>query len=91
MTTLSAEFTLYIADAHSLKDKRMVARSLIDRIRHKFNAAIAEVDMQDMHQTLVLGVAVVSGEAHHARSQLDAIVRFIERCEDAELMEVACD
>lgn len=44
MHTLSAKLTFYIPHAASLKDKRQVCRSLTDKSRQKFNAAIAEVD-----------------------------------------------
>ncbi len=86
MTTLSAKLTFYIPQAQSLKDKRMVARSLIDKTRHKFNASVAEVDTQDLHQTLTLGVAVISGEAAHAKKTLNVIVRFMEEDAGAELV-----
>ena len=88
MTVLSAKLTFIIPHAQSLKDKRMVARSLIDRTRHKFNASVSEVGSQDAHQTLTLGVAVVSGEYNHARDMLDEIVRFMEDGTEAELISV---
>jgi len=88
MTTLSAKLTFYIAHAQSLKDKRTIARGLIDKTRHKFNASVAEVDTQDVHQTLTLGIAVVSGEFNHARKMLDDIIRFMERIADAELVSI---
>ena len=88
MTAMSARLTFLIPHAHSLKDKRMVARALIDKTRHKYNASVAEVDTQDMHQTLTLGVAVVSGEWAHARNMLDEIIRYMEKTADAELVSV---
>jgi len=81
----SAVLTFFIAHAGSLKDKRQVCRSLIDKVRQRFNASIAEVDTQDIHQTLTIGIAVVSGEAAHAQRSLDEIVRYIEGSTDAEL------
>jgi uncharacterized protein YlxP (DUF503 family) len=89
MTTLSAKLTFYIPEAQSLKDKRMVTRSILDKTRHNFNAAIAEVDTQDIHQNLTIGVAVVSGEYGHAQTVLDEIIRYIEEHVDAELIEVS--
>ncbi len=73
MHTLSAKLTFYIPHAASLKDKRQVCRSLIDKSRQKFNAAIADVDTQDAHQMLTIGVAVVSGEAAYAQKSLDEL------------------
>ena len=88
MTVLSARLTFYIQHADSLKDKRQVCRSLIDKVRHKFNVSITEVDTQDIHRSLTIGVAVVSGDAAHARRSLDEIIRFMEGHTDAELTEV---
>jgi uncharacterized protein YlxP (DUF503 family) len=88
MKTLTAKLTFHIPYAHSLKDKRTVARGLIEKTRHKYNASVAEVDTQEMHQTLTLGVAVVSGEYSHAQNMLDDIIRFMERNTDAELISV---
>ena len=84
MITVSAKLTFYIAHATSLKDKRQVCRSLIDKARQRFNASIAEVDTQDLHQTLTIGIAVVSGETAHAQRSLDEIIRFMENSADAE-------
>ena len=88
MITVSAKLTFYLAHATSLKDKRQVCRSLIDKVRQRFNASVAEVASQDIHQTLTIGVAVVSGEIAHAQRSLDEIIRFMEEHADAELTEV---
>lgn len=64
----------------------MAARSLIDKARHRFNASIAEVNTQELHQTLTVGVAVVSGNAAHAQAMLEEIVREMEETADAELL-----
>lgn len=88
MTTLSAKLTFFIPHAFSLKDKRQVSRSLIEKTRNKFNASVAEVDTQDKHQTLTVGVAVVSGDFSHARRSLEEIIRFMEEQADAELVNV---
>ena len=92
MKTLSARLTFHISFADSLKDKRQVCRSIIDKARQRFNASIAEVDTQDIRQTLTIGVAVVSGETSHAQRYLDEIIRFMENHTDAELTRIEwCD
>ena len=88
MHVLSVKLTFYIPHAASLKDKRQVCRSLIDKTRRRFNAAVAEVDTQALRQTLTIGVAVVSGDMAHAQRSLDEIVRFMDEYADAELTEV---
>ncbi|MDL2319212.1 DUF503 domain-containing protein [Eubacteriales bacterium OttesenSCG-928-A19] len=88
MYMLGAELCFAIPGAMSLKDKRQVARSLLERTRHRFNVAIAEVGTQDVHRTLTVGIAVVSGDDAHARDQLEAILRYLDSFPGAELMDV---
>jgi len=84
----SAKLTFFIPHAASLKDKRQVCRSIIDKTRQRFNVSVSEVDTQDRHQILTIGVAVVSGDNSHAQNSLDGIIRFIEEYIDAELTEI---
>jgi len=88
MTTLSAKLTFYIPNAASLKDKRQVYRSLVIKTGQRFNVSVAEVDTQDVHQTLTIGIAVVSCEVAHAQNTLDEIIRFMEKHTDAELTRI---
>ena len=88
MYVYSAILVFYIAQAFSLKDKRGVARSLIDKVKHKYNTAIAEVDTQDLHQTLTIGIAVVSGNAAHAENMLNEVIQYMENHADAELVSI---
>ena len=88
MYVLSAKLTFHIPGAGSLKDKRQVRRSLIEKAKQRFNVSISEVDVQDVHQKLVLGIAVVSSEATHAENSLDEIIRFLENNPNAELTEI---
>ena len=88
MFTLSAKLSFYIAAAGSLKDKRQARRSLIEKTRNKFNAAIAEIDTMDSHKQLTIGVAVVSGDGKHRENSLDEIIRFMEKNTAAELTAV---
>lgn len=88
MHVCSAEITFSIAGARSLKDKRQVRRSMMDRARQKFNISIAEVDAQDALQRLVIGIAVVSGDASHAKTSLHNVIDYLEGCGEAELVSV---
>ena len=88
MHTESAKLTFYIPHSASLKDKRQVCRSLVDKTRQKFNVSVAEVDTQEIHQTLTIGVAVASGDVAHAQQSVDEIIRFMEEHANAELTGV---
>ena len=63
----------------------------MEKVRQRFHASVAEVDTQDLHQTLTIGVAVVSGEAAQALRFMDEIIRYLEASSQAELtgMELA--
>lgn len=70
---------LHIPDARSLKDKRQVLRSLKDRLRDRFNVAVAELDHQELWQRARVGVAAVSNDAHHLEQSLRAVAAESER------------
>lgn len=88
MITRTAQITLYAPACHSLKDKRMIVQSILTKVRNKFNVSIAEVDAQDAHQTIVIGMAVVSTSNSHTQNVLDEVVRFIENNANAEVTGV---
>ena len=69
---------LHIPECQSLKEKRMVLRSIIERTRRTFNVAVAEVADQDTWQAATLGVACVSADARHADEMSQKVLRFIE-------------
>jgi uncharacterized protein YlxP (DUF503 family) len=77
MTVGIARLTLFLPDAHSLKEKRMVLRRVKDRAQQKFNLAIAEVGEHDLWQRAAIGIAVVGNDRRFIESALDEIVRFV--------------
>jgi uncharacterized protein YlxP (DUF503 family) len=80
--------TIHIPWVHSLKEKRMVVKSLCAKIHNKFNVSVAEVEEQDIHQTLVLGIACVAGDTSHADSILENILQFTEGNTEGEIIKV---
>ncbi len=80
--------TLRIEASNSLKDKRQVVRSLVERLRRRYNVAIAEIESLDSWRTAVLGLVVVSNQAAHADQQLARVVDEIETTRlDAEVVD----
>jgi len=86
MTVGIARVTLFLGEAHSLKEKRMVLRRVKDKAQQKFNLAIAEVGDNDLWQRAVMGLAVVGSGRRFTESALDEVVRFIR--EEAEVTDV---
>jgi hypothetical protein len=68
-------FELRIDDAHSLKDKRHYVKGLKDRLRSKFNVAVAEIDAQDSWQRGVIACVTVSSDQKYAEQLLQAVER----------------
>lgn len=69
---------LRLHEASSLKDKRQVLRSVKDRLRQRFNLAIAEVGAQDEWRMAELGVAAVAGERRELDSLVERVSRFLD-------------
>jgi len=65
---------LLVRESRTLKDKRQVVRSIMDRTRNAFNVSVAEVGAEDHRQLVELGFAVVTSEAKEARTALENIV-----------------
>lgn len=79
--------SLFFGASLSLKEKRQGVRRICDRVRHKFNVAIAEVGGLDTWQRATLGVAVVSNESAHAQAMIDKIAAFVEGLYVGEVLD----
>ena len=78
---------LRIPENASLKDKRMVVRSLVSRVRDKFHVSVAEVGNGDKWQLATIGVCCISNDSRHANEMISRILDFIESARlDAELI-----
>jgi len=75
-------FRLRAAWVHSLKEKRMVVKSLIAKLQNKYHVSAAEVDEQDTHQIIVIVVAAIVPHNAMADSLMDDISLFVEENTD---------
>lgn len=91
MKILLLKITLRASWVHSLKEKRMVVKSIIQKLKNKFNASVAEVAEQDIHQIIVIGIAAVCGTSAQVDSTMENIINFIEDNTDAELIDIQRD
>jgi uncharacterized protein len=78
---------LFIADSQSLKEKRRVLLGLKDRLQHKFNLSVAEVDGQDLWQKAVLGVACVANDGRYVNQVLDQALNLIRSNPAVEIVQ----
>lgn len=91
MTVAVAKVALYFSQSGSLKTKRMALRSIQDRLKNRFNVAVAEVEHQDLWQRATLAVATVNTERAEAESTLRQAVRTIEDDRQGEVLDVQVD
>jgi uncharacterized protein len=87
MVVAIARLTLIIHDNNSLKGKRKVVKSLIEKVRHRFEASVAEVEDQDLWQKAQIGVALVGNDARLLTTRLDQISSFIDNQHTAEIVD----
>lgn len=85
MLVVVALFELHIEFAESLKDKRMVVKSLRDKLRRRFEVSAAEVGLQDVHQRGRLAISFITIEHAMADRMIERLVDFVESNTDATL------
>lgn len=80
-------FRLYAPWVHSLKEKRMIVKSLITRLQNTFHVSAAEIDEQDVHQFIVIGTAAIVPHNAMADKLMNEITRFIEMNSEAQIVD----
>ena len=73
---------------NSLKEKRMIVLSLTKLISNKFNVSVSEVDLQDVHERIGIGITAVSTTKEILYSLKEKILDFVEDNTDAELIKI---
>ena len=80
-------FRLRAPWVHSLKEKRMIVKSLDAKLRNRYNVSAAEIDEQDTHQIIVIGVAAIVPHNAFADSLMEDISLFVEENTEAEIID----
>ncbi len=83
-----AKVTLQLPENGDLKGKRRVMKSLMARVRNKFNVSIAEVDTNESLQTATLGLTWDSNSTRHADEVITNVVGFIETAAEEDYVSV---
>jgi hypothetical protein len=82
---------LHLPDVDSLKGKRHALKGLKERVRARFEVAVAEVDHQDVWQRATLAVAYVSADARHANEVVSKAMDFIEDHVEGRVLETSVE
>lgn len=77
---------IHLPEAHSLKEKRRVVRKIKDRLRARFNVAVAELDHQDLWQRARLGVVSLANDEEAVERLLQAVEHELEKMVGGALM-----
>lgn len=91
MKVLTIEVKLYVPWIQSLKEKRMVIKSLVAKIINRFHVSVAEIDAQDVHKTIVIGIAMIVDSQKKADQMEECIVNFIEDSTEAQILEIVSE
>jgi len=83
-----AKLSLRLQDNQSLKGKRKVMKRICQRLRQRFNLAVAEVASQDLWQACEVGIVMVGNQGSYINSKLDKAVNFVEDMQLAEIVDV---
>ena len=87
MNIAAMTFRLHAPWVHSLKEKRMIVKSLIARLQNRFHVSAAEIGEQDLHQIIVIGIAAIVPHNAQADHLMDEISSFIEEECEAEILD----
>ncbi len=87
MIVCSCEIEILIYESNSLKEKRQVVKSIIERIKSKFNASVAEVGYNELWNRSLLGLALVSNNKRLCDASISKIISFIDNDERVEILK----
>ena len=91
MTIGLCRLVLHFPDSGSLKNKRNLLKSIVTRIRSKFNVSISELDDNELWQKATLGVAIVSNESRYANRVLSKVVDMVNADIRVELLDYSLE
>ncbi len=87
MNIAAMTFRLRASWVHSLKGKRMIVKSLTAQLQNKYHVSAAEIDEQDTHQIIVIGIAAIVPHNAMGDSLMEEISLFVEENCEAEILE----
>ena len=87
MIIATITFKLHAPWVHSLKEKRQIVKSILAKLQNRFHVSAAEIDEQDTHQIIVIGVAAIVPHNARADSLMENISRFVEENCEAEIID----
>lgn len=88
MDILLMKITIRNSWVNSLKEKRMIVRSITQKLKNKFNISVGEVDKQDEHKFIVIGISAVCGNVKIAHATKEKVLDFLEENIEGEIIDI---
>ena len=88
MVIAAVEMKLYLPWVHSLKEKRMAVKSILQKTQHHFHVSAAEVDHQEVQQSAAIAFAVVTCTVGQADQVLQNIIDYVQEHTQAEITNI---
>jgi uncharacterized protein YlxP (DUF503 family) len=82
---------LHLPEVGSLKEKRHVLKGIKEKVKHRFDVSVAEVDHHDSWQRATLAVACVSHDSRHANEVISKAVNFLESLVDGNVIDISVE
>ncbi|RKY35029.1 MAG: DUF503 domain-containing protein [Candidatus Omnitrophota bacterium] len=81
------EVELYLPGINSLKEKRVILKSIKSKLRAKYNVGVAEIDDNDKWRRAVLGIVGISNDRREINSQLDQILNWLDKEREFDILD----
>jgi hypothetical protein len=91
MVVGTLKIAFHLPENRSLKGKRKVVRSMVDKVKARFNVAIAEIGSNDKWQRIELGITAVGNDRRHIDSSLNHVLDFLDSLCLAQIVETDMD
>ncbi len=88
MRVIILKIKLRASWVHSLKEKRMIVKSIMAKTKNKFNVSVSEIEDQDIHQSIVIGICGIAPDSKIADSMIEKITEFIEINTEAQIVDI---
>jgi|LSQX01.2.fsa_nt_gb uncharacterized protein YlxP (DUF503 family) len=88
MFVMSCRLDLLLIEGNSLKEKRQVIRSIIERLQHRFNISIAEVGYLEALRRAEIGIAMVGNSIPHLEKKTGKLIDFVEKDGRVEILNI---
>lgn len=79
---------IYIFNANSLKSKRSVVKSIIEKSKNRFNISIAEVGENDKWQKSIIALSTISNDQRIVEETIEKVINFFDSYSEIEIINI---